>query len=124
VPRLRLLTGGVGYCRAGRIGDGAADSAIGRRLRVRAGNGQESYQQYGKNATMENPLVLLLIESLPRYSGRRRHPQRIALNEGDTEEDCEVTPTTQAGPPRCSESDWYKLLPHEQTKSNRQNVGI
>jgi len=27
-----------------------------------------------------------------RYSGRRRHPQRIALNEGDAEEDCEVTP--------------------------------
>src|SRR5260370_32866087 len=76
-----------------------------------------------KNPTTENPIALLLIESLPKNIGHNApsSAQCYCNIERDTKR---TATTTHRLPTRAPESEWGMLLPHEQSKSNRENVEI
>src|SRR5216683_5647477 len=124
VPRFRLLTAALGTTAP----DGSvtvppiAPSVVDWALAL--GPARKVASSTAKNATIENPHPLLFIESLPKIFGQNTPSSAHRAKRRGHQRGLRGHPTTQAGPPPCSESDWYKLLPHEQTKSNRQNVGI
>src|SRR5258708_31418610 len=74
-----------------------------------------------KNPTTENPHTPLLIESLPKNIGHNTpsSAQCYCNIERDTKR---TATTTHRLPTRAPESECGLLRPHEQSKSNRQNV--